>query len=278
MTSAAVRIDPRLRARRIEVRRAEGRRRLRLVLMLVVLVAAGAGAWGLTRSPLLDLDHVRVEGVSTETASAVADAAGAARGTALLDLDLGAIEASVAELPWVASVEATRQWPGTLHIAVTERVAIARLPVGDGTYYMVDADGVAMGVSAAVDAELPLIAVIADGELGGVQAIGLPGIAVVTAMPADLGPWVSSVLVDPSGAEVTVGLDLVGGALAELGDTDLLEDKLASLRAVLAGADLRCIEVIDIRVADLPTIMRDPVCDQAVTGAAAPASDGEAGG
>ena len=64
---------------------------------------------------------------------------------------------------------------------------------------------------------------------------------------------------DPSGGAGLV-LDLVGSARAELGDTSLLPDKLEALRAVLAGAELDCVAVIDVSVADLSTVTRDPAC------------------
>ncbi|MBV8559692.1 MAG: hypothetical protein JO050_02895, partial [Acidimicrobiia bacterium] len=52
-------IDPRFRQRRIEVRRLEGRRRLRVLLVLAGFFFAALLAWAVTRSPFLDVDHVR---------------------------------------------------------------------------------------------------------------------------------------------------------------------------------------------------------------------------
>ena len=55
-------IDARFRQRLIEVRRLEGRRRLRVLIILGVFVGAALLAWGVTRSPFLDVDHVEVSG------------------------------------------------------------------------------------------------------------------------------------------------------------------------------------------------------------------------
>nr|NIR41854.1 FtsQ-type POTRA domain-containing protein [Actinomycetota bacterium]NIS36949.1 FtsQ-type POTRA domain-containing protein [Actinomycetota bacterium]NIT98463.1 FtsQ-type POTRA domain-containing protein [Actinomycetota bacterium]NIU22072.1 FtsQ-type POTRA domain-containing protein [Actinomycetota bacterium]NIU70566.1 FtsQ-type POTRA domain-containing protein [Actinomycetota bacterium] len=118
-------IDPRIRARRIAVRRAEGRRRLRFLLAALAVVGIAVGAWALSRSPLLDLDHVRIEGVGAGRVAAVDAAAGLGRGTPLVDVDLGAVETAVEALPWVRVAEASRDWPGTVRIDVGERVPVA---------------------------------------------------------------------------------------------------------------------------------------------------------
>ncbi len=267
MTSAAVRIDPRLRARRIEVRRAEGRRRLRFVVGGAVVAMLAAGTWAATRSALLDLDHVRIEGVDATSAAKINGAVQTPDGTPLLDLDLATIEAEVASLPWVETVDASREWPGTLRLDVVERVAVAALPAGDGSFVAVDTTGVAMAALAGADVgSLPVIGVAAEGELGTVQERSAPALAVVEVMPADLDAWIETITVSGADPDTRLGLNLVGGAVVELGNESLLTDKLDAVRAVLAGADLRCIEVIDVRVADLSTITRDPTCDAALSG------------
>lgn len=267
MTSAAVRIDPRLRARRIEVRRAEGRRRLRFVVGGAVVAMLAAGTWAATRSALLDLDHVRIEGVDATSAAKINGAVQTPDGTPLLDLDLATIEAEVASLPWVETVNASREWPGTLRLDVVERVAVAALPAGDGSFVAVDTTGVAMAALAGADVgSLPVIGVAAEGELGTVQERSAPALAVVEVMPADLDAWIETITVSGADPDTRLGLNLVGGAVVELGNESLLTDKLDAVRAVLAGADLRCIEVIDVRVADLSTITRDPTCDAALSG------------
>src|SRR4051794_7520367 len=115
-------IDPRILERRVRVRRDEGRRRLRLLIAIVALAAVALVAWGITRSPLLDLDKVEVRG-STHTP--VADVIAASRlrtGAAMTDLREGGIARRVERLPWVAGAHVVRHWPGTVTIALSERV------------------------------------------------------------------------------------------------------------------------------------------------------------
>ncbi len=255
-------IDPRIKARRIAVKRAEGRRRLRLVLVLVGLVVGAVVAWVAGRSPLFDVDHFEVNGLSLHSSAAVIGSIAVENGTPLIDVDLGEVGAQIEMLPWVKEARVARQWPGTLRIDVVERVPVALIPSGEGIYGLLDESGVVMAEATLGSApDLPVIDIVFDTVLGSVQESAMAGLAVVEAMPVDLEPWVQRIVLDSSG--VAVGLDLTGSASVNLGDASLLSDKLDAVRAVLAGADLTCLSEIDASVADLTTIRRDPVCEAA---------------
>ncbi len=251
-------VDPRLRRRRIEVQRAQGRRRLKWAAAVLAVVLAGVGVYSLTKSRFLDLDAVEIGGVSVQRQAMVEGAVTVELGTPLVDLDTAQIAASVSALPWVHSVEVRRRWPSSLHIDVTERTPVAVLPDGRGGLVLVDSEGIAMATARfQTGTRLPLIDVVATGVLGDEQTAVLGALAVVDAMPADLAPWVDAVTLS---ADQRLGIDLTGSARAELGDASHAADKLAALRSVLASVELRCIDVIDVRVADLATVRRDPVC------------------
>lgn len=253
------------------MRRQEGRRRLRFLLIAVSLVAVAVGAWGLTRTPLLDLDHVRYEGVTGADARDVESTARLAAGTAMFDLDLGAVERSLGELPWVASVTASRDWPGTVRVIVEPRVAVAVIGLEGQRSFLADADGVLIR-PAATDSRLPRVAVQPSVALGEIDERAVAGIAVVLALPEDLHAWVSAVTIEGTsvdGGAPSLGLDLVGSAVVNLGLEEFIDDKLAAVRAVLEATDLSCVEVIDVAVADLPTMTRNPACEAGSTDEAA---------
>ena len=67
-------MDPRVQARRIEVMRVRGRRRLKLLLALVIATALALGAWWtLLHSPWFDVDALTVQGVErTDPAEVIA--------------------------------------------------------------------------------------------------------------------------------------------------------------------------------------------------------------
>ena len=139
LTAAPPRIDPRIRERRIAVERDRGRRRLRKLVTGLVILAVVAGTWGITRSALLDVDHVRVVGAGHTGEQAVIVASGIHHGDALLTAPVGRAARRIATLPWVQTVRVGRSWPGTVVITVVERTAAAAVPAQGGQWLLVDA-------------------------------------------------------------------------------------------------------------------------------------------
>ena len=80
---------------------------------------------------------------------------------------------------------------------------------------------------------------------------------VIEAVPADLVPWIETYGIEYDGGEVAeIVLELIGGARAELGIPTDVSAKLDAVRTTLGRVDLSCIEVIDVRIAELPLVFR----------------------
>ncbi len=250
------RMDSRIRARRIAVSREEGRRRLRVLVGAVAAAAVAAGCVGVTRSPLLDVDRVEVVGATRTPHGAVVAAGRLAGGPLMVSVGTGAVARRVEALPWVLDARATRRWPGTVRIEVTERRPVAVVPVRGGSRWaLVDGRGRVLAVQAARPAGLV--------ALGGLPAPGAPGsrldpgasvlLAVVAALPADVASRVVDAALAPSGVE----LALTGpGGVVRLGGTDELPAKLRAMRAVLATVPLDDLAVLDVRVPASPVLTR----------------------
>lgn len=270
--SSSSRIDPRLRQRRIAVRRAQGRRRLRVVLAVMIVGTLAYGGWRVSQSEILDLDRIVVDGAFGTEADEVRSSSGLVLTEPMISTDLDQAASNVSDLPWVAEATATREWRGTVRIDVVRRIPYAALPSAGGGFVVIDQSGIA--ISRLVDTgagELPIIDVSANGQLGDVQEASLPGLAVVAAMPADVDPWVDRIVVGrASSGAVSLGLVLIGGPSVEFGDSRLLTDKFEALRSVLAGTVLSCISTIDVRVADLATVLPDDDCVAALGDGEAP--------
>lgn len=152
-------MDARIRQRRIEVRRADTRRRRRMIGTLVLIAALGAGGVGITRSPLFAITGVRVEGITGPKAALVKDTAQIARGQNLMSADLDEALARTQALPWVARAEIRRMPPSTVLIEVTPRKPVAIL-VGASGSWLVDRGGVV--IAEAAGQSLPEVDLVSD--------------------------------------------------------------------------------------------------------------------
>ncbi|SVD73837.1 uncharacterized protein METZ01_LOCUS426691, partial [marine metagenome] len=86
------------------------------------LVVVGAGAISATRSELLDVDEIRLVGISSDLGEKmVLEALSVPEGSPMTGIDLDAAGRRVAALPRVAGVELERDWPGSVVVWVVER-------------------------------------------------------------------------------------------------------------------------------------------------------------
>ncbi|HEY8525907.1 MAG TPA: FtsQ-type POTRA domain-containing protein [Acidimicrobiales bacterium] len=263
----AVVVDPRMRSRRIEVQRDLGRRRLRRVLAVLGTVGVLLAAYAVTRSPLLDVDHVEARGGEHTDEAAVALASGIDRGEAMVGLDTGAIARRVEELPWVESARVERRWPGTVRITVTERTPAAVVPIGAGEaagegeqdaevrLALVDATGRVLTDDAPADAAtagLPALTGV-RGPLTPGETLGRDAreaLTVVAALTEALPGTVTEISTD---LEAT----LATGGRVRFGTAEDLGDKIVAVETMLADVDLAGLDVLDVRVPGNPVLTRN---------------------
>ena len=247
---AAVPMDPRIRARRVEVRRGEMRRRRRVFLSSLALVTVLGGGFGLTRSALFDVDHIKIAGRERAPRDALLEAAGLANRTQLTDVEPGHIEARLEKLPWVRSATVERRWPGTIAIAVVEHLPVAITPAGDA-WAEIDAEGDVLAINDSPDPQLPIldgVKAVAVGER--VASVG--AVRVASLLPESLRPMVSSVRAEGNSVELL--LEPRGRAV--LGAPEDLGEKLTAVQTVLAAVDPGSISVLDVRVPTAPVLTR----------------------
>ncbi|WP_426572594.1 cell division protein FtsQ/DivIB [Aquihabitans sp. McL0605] len=242
-------VDPRLQARRIEVARDQGRRRLRVVSLLVLAVLALAGVAAATQSPLLDVDHLVVHGGSHTADAAARRAIGVRLGEPMVSVDPGAAEARLERLPWVEQASVTRSWPGTVRVAIVERTPVAIAGSG-GSAVLVDAHGRSLGPAGTT--ALPVIegAPAAAGEVLGSRQRSVA--AVLAAMPEALRSEVASAKPSGDGFELV----LTDGIVVQWGDDSLPTAKADALVVLLEQAGRSTIDTIDVSVPRATTLTR----------------------
>lgn len=251
------RIDPRIRQRRIEVRREAGRRRLRVLtasLSVAGLLVIGAG---LTRSPLLNVDYVDVRGAEQTSRASLLRVTGLSGHPLMVEVHADRVVRQAEALPWVKEATARRKWPGTVRIDVTERVPVAVVPVDNGRRWAsADATGRVLSIATAKPPGLPAI--------GNVSQVGRPGssltsdasrsLQVAAALPPALQARVADVATGSAG-EVELQLT-AGGGIVRLGPPEGLDLKFGALMTLLERADLAKVQVIDVRVPRAPVLTR----------------------
>lgn len=252
-------IDPRIRARRIEVQRTEGRKRLRRVGYLGMAVAVLAGLWWLTLSPALDIDSFRVDGAAQTSEEVVLAAIDIRRGDALLTADVDGAADALARLPWVATATVRRSWPGTVSISLLERVPVAAIAARGGGWVVVDRGGRQLAVEQEPALELVRVAgrpiTPALGADAGERYQGSLDLAAV--VPPSLRTAIGALWPQRDGTiEAAVQLPGGGSAVVRFGVADQLESKLVALAAVLERADLARVRIIDLRVPGAPALTR----------------------
>jgi len=241
-----VAIDPRLRARRVAVRRDQGHRRLRRLLVGLGVVAIAGLAAAVVYSPLLAVSRVEVQGAGP-TRSAVLAATHLAAGAPILFVDAGGAAAAVRRLPAVESAHVERSFPHTVTVTVTLRVPVAWAPVTPTGAALIDAHGVVISRIPAPPLGLPeLVGLTAVPGPGGRVAPAAPAAVAAVLVPA-LPGRVVGVTLGPTG--LTVGV--LAGPQLRFGDTTALAAK-ARTAAALLGALVAPATYLDVSVPAAP--------------------------
>lgn len=245
---SAPEVDPRLRARRREVRRSLGRRRRRIAIVIGVVVVLVATAVALVATPLVPVRHVDLDGAAytwyfdAERLQGVVDDVD---GSAFLTVDTDAIRDRVEASPWVRRARVQRRFPDRVTIEIEERVPIAWYQGPDLRHRILDADGVVITV---LDGE-PIDYIRIDGppwllEAGDVAPPVLAATAqLIRSLPTEVEAVLDHAMVDPTD-EISLVLD--SGTEVRLGAPDDLQAKLVALVVVLRRQDAEDLTLIDI--------------------------------
>ena len=131
------------------------KRRLLKLLPLLLAVAAAAGAIFaiplaanaaykyVSALPFLSVKQVKVTGLKYVRSEDFLGYLGDPKGTGMLKYDMRQAVEKGMQHPWIKSIVARRDFPGTVRMEVIERTPAAVVATGSGNY-LIDADGLAM--------------------------------------------------------------------------------------------------------------------------------------
>ncbi len=143
------------------------KKRAGLKILFVFVVLTGILAAVIVFSPLFLLSDIQVNASTKYTCDDIIRESGLEKGDnalrfiggnlkQLFRFRMGKVETRVENLPWVKSAEIRYQFPGTVHITVAERTAIAWVRYMEA-YLLIDEQGYVLEVSSALDDHYPEI-------------------------------------------------------------------------------------------------------------------------
>jgi len=140
------------------VARASRPRRLSAILWLAFAAAVGVGTFRYLSGPALAISRFEIEGTHRCRTQRLFEALSPYRGRNLVVLNLAPVTSRLEQVPWVARVTVTKEFPDTLRITIVENTPIALRRDGR-TLFWLDGQGdvVAPFDARAEAADLPVV-------------------------------------------------------------------------------------------------------------------------
>ena len=232
--SSATRIEPRLRDRRIAIKRAAGRKRLRWMLLATAILAVVIGVLAVLGSTWFAVKTVKVEGAVHTDKVALQQVVDELRGTPVLRVDTAKAERELEAIPWVEAARVTTRFPDRATIELRERTPVATYQGADLQFRVIDGKGRVLDVLAAQPAGY-LLLVGADAPNLSPGQFTPPGYVAAASMARALTPEIrataESAAVTADGSDLR--LMLHGDVEVRFGPARDLVTKLVRLQTKL---------------------------------------------
>jgi cell division protein FtsQ len=251
-------IEPRLRQRRIGVRRAASRRRLWWAALIVLVLVIVVGVLAVLGSSFFAVDQVSVTGNVYTDPDQLAAVVDDLKDTPVLLVDTDAVEAQLEAIPWVESARVTAQFPDSASIEIRERTPVVSMLGEDSRSRVLDAEG---RVLAVIDGQ-PVAPVWISGPgtldlaAGDFAPIGYSSAAsLVTKLTPNIRSRVESMMVTPDGSDLVLVLTGPSGPIevrfgSAIGDNAQIE-KLVRLERKLVDLEDKPASVIDVSTSEV---------------------------
>jgi cell division protein FtsQ len=253
-------IEPRLRQRRIGVRRAESRRRLRWVAIAGVVLLVVVAVLAVVGSSLFAVRNVSVTGnvyTDREQLQAIVDEL---TGTPVLRVDTAKVERELEAIPWVEAARVRTSFPRSATIEIRERTPLIAMQGTDGRARVLDRDARVLDI---IDGQPVALVWISgpgtmDAGLGDTASIGYSSAAsLVTKLTPTIRERLQSMSVTPDGADlrmVLAGVDNNGPIEVRfgsaIGDNEQIA-KLVRLERKLVDLGSKPVTTIDVSTSEV---------------------------
>lgn len=228
---------------------------------LIVVVTATVLA--LFEASFFEVRNVQISGNAQTNDGLILDTLAVPEDQALLTHDIDGATEALSALPWVANVEISRSWPSTLSVVIEEHGVAASIGRPNGSEWLVLAgDGSVIEHRFTPPASVPLIIgtnqMVDGAEIGEPIQVANRALEIIFDVPLQLDAWITTWALDDTGV---LTAELVGSAEANFGAFEDPRTQFVSLASILdGGAELTCLDRIDLSVPDTPVLHRNTAC------------------
>jgi cell division septal protein FtsQ len=257
VATSAARMEPRMRERRIAVKRAVGRKRLKWVAVGCIVAGVVAGALAVLGSGLFAISTVEVEGAVYSSGDALDAVVADLEGANVLRVDTAAAEQELEAIPWVEDADVTTDFPNGAKIEIRERRPTIAYLAGDGRYRVLDSHGRVLDVIGGrpVDYLELIVDDAAELEAGRLAPAGYRAAAsLVSALTPQMRQRATSVSLEQNATELSLLLD--DQIEVRFGAAEDLLDKLVRLQTALTNPDPNFTPTVLIDVSTEDLIVR----------------------
>ncbi len=247
-------IEPRLRQRRIGVRREQGRRRLRRFAIVTTILVVVVGVLATLGSGWFAVADVDVTGVRNADSAAIDAVVDDLLDTPVLLVDTADAERRLGEIAWVEDARVRTDFPNSATVEIRERTPVATVQGTDARFRILDDEGRVLDVIDGQPVEFVLISgpPVGDLEPGSFTDVGH---AAAASIATKLTPAIRSRLVSVStttdGSDLRFVLSNEPGPNIEvrlgaaIGDNDQIERLVRLQRALddVVGSETTAIDV-----------------------------------
>ena len=267
VATSATRIEPRMRERRIAVKRAVGRRRLKWIAIVTTIVLIVVAALAVLGSGWFAIEQVDVDGAVYSVGPALDAVIEDFDGANVLRVDTEQAERDLEAIPWVDDARVTTDFPNRVIVEVRERAPSVTYQGPDGRYRILDRDGRVLDV---IDGQPTayLEVLVTDGTDLDPGQMAPPGYraaaTLVQALTPQMRQFTRSVTTNAEATDIRLLLDRVafggpsaagadGGIVVRFGAATDLRDKLVRLQTALTNPNPENAptEMIDVSTDDV---------------------------
>lgn len=229
--------------------------------LLVLFVISALGVIGATQTSVGEIKEINIAGAELTPVEVIRAVAQIRIGDPITNFLSSSVEGRLTEIGALSSVEVRRNWQDrVVDIRVVEK-EVRLSSRSESGFWMIATDGT---VLAEVD-DVGLVELIegpATEQVVGEPVTGYPASLIeVTGVLETSEIDVDQLIVSEDGT-LSIEYDPLGTVV--IGTPSGITEKIGAMRAIERSVDLRCIEEVDVSVAQLPTVRRNQGCAERV--------------